>query len=495
MSKLKTISKIVAENSSFLWLIFGAILSLFVNGRWIFPAAAWLAPIFLMHFSRTQKPFRGFLFVLLLLSPVNIVAWKGAIPLQGVPYYAMMVMGAMFTAIIYLIDRLTYKHVNGFLSTLIFPSVSVAFEYLHVITSPYGTNGSLAITQTNLPMLQIVSITGIWGVLFLISWFAPFINWIWKKPFDILQIRTGFLIFTSIYISIFLFGSLRILLFTPQSETTRIASVTSALPDADIPPAKEQWENFRAASAEKQSDILYLSRKAACAGAQIIIWHEGEVFILKEDEKLFVDKGCELAKNENVFLGMALATFTLEFPKELAENKIVWIDTTGTILFEYIKAIPTPTEKCIAGDGKVKLLNLPKSKIASTICFDLDFPSYISKFGKVGVDIMISPANDWDAISRIHPIQTSFRALEQGFSLVRPNTSTGLSVAYDYQGRLLASLDYAKTSQRILIADVPTKGVNTIYSTVGDLFAWLCVIGTLFLIVWALLKRKRSPEQ
>jgi apolipoprotein N-acyltransferase len=475
------------DQRAFIWLILGAILSLFANGRWIFPMAAWLSPVFLMRFSRTQKPAKGFLLISLATAITGIIAWKGAIPVQGAPYYTMMVMGALFGALLYLIDRLIATRMNGFASTLVFPCSSVALEYLHVATSPYGSNGSLALTQNNLPLLQVVSITGMWGIIFLVTWFAPFVNWIWERSTDFARIRAGACVFTGVLIAVVLFGSLRLSFFPPSAETIRIASVTSVLPDPGIPSTMDGWEAFRTASAEKQADILRLSRQATSSGAKIIVWHEGEVFVLKEDERSFVDKGRELARTENVVLGMAIATFTRGFPKELAENKIVWIDTTETVLFEYLKAIPTPTEQCKAGDGEVKLLNLRQSRIASTICFDLDFPAFIGKFGKAGVDIMISPANDWDAISRTHPQQTSFRALEQGFSLIRPNTSSGLSAAYDYQGRLLTSIDYARTSERILVADLPAKGVNTIYSVIGDLFAWLCVLSTLLAVGWAII--------
>jgi apolipoprotein N-acyltransferase len=495
MSKLSSHSKMIIDNRSFVWLVLGTILSLFANGRWIFPLAAWLSPVFLMRFSRTQKPVKGFLLISLVTAITGIIAWKDAIPLQGAPYYTMMVVGALFGALLYLIDRLIAMRMNGFASTLVYPLASVAFEYLHVATSPYGANGSLALTQNNLPLLQVVSITGIWGIMFLATWFAPFVNWIWERSIDYARIRAGTFVFAGVLISVFLYGSLRLSIFPPCAETVRVASVTSVLSDPDIPSSANGWDIFRTASAEKQGDILRLSRQAACSGAKIIVWHEGEVFVLKEDEEIFVDKGRELARNENVFLGMAIATFTPAFPKELAENKIVWIDTTGTVLFEYLKAKPTPTEKCKAGDGEVKLLNLPQSRIASTICFDLDFPAFIGKFGKAGVDIMISPANDWDAISHTHPQQTSFRALEQGFSLVRPNTSSGLSAAYDYQGRLLTSIDYARTRERILVADLPAKGVTTIYSLIGDLFAWLCVLGTLAAAGWAILRRKQLTDQ
>jgi apolipoprotein N-acyltransferase len=489
-SKLNSIK--IKDSYSFVWLILGVIISLFASGRWIFPLAAWFAPVFFMRFSRTQKPTKGFLFISIATSITGIIAWKGSIPLDGTPYYIMMIIGALFGAILFLIDRMIAPRIDGFASTLIFPLASVAGEYLHISTSPYGANGSLALTQNNLALLQVVSITGLWGIMFLVTWFAPFINWMWENAFDYPRIRRGVYIFSGVLFFVFFFGAIRISYFPPSSQTIRISSVTSTLPDPEIPSNVEGWEIFRTASTEKQNDILRLSRQATCSGAKIIVWHEGEVFVLHEDESLFIEKGCEFARKENVFLGMSIATFTRNFPNELAENKIVWIDTTGTVLFEYLKAIPTPTEKCKAGDGAVKLLNLPQSRIASTICFDLDFPAFIGKFGTAGVDIMISPANDWDAISRSHPQQTSFRAIEQGFSLIRPNTSTGLSAAYDYQGRLLSSIDYARTSERILAADVPVKGVTTIYSLIGDLFAWLCALGFFITMGWAYYQDKKK---
>jgi apolipoprotein N-acyltransferase len=481
----------ITDKRPFVWLVLGTILALFANGRWIFPMAAWLSPVFLMRFSRAQKPARGFLLVWLATAVTGVIAWKDAIPLEGAPYYTMMIVGALFGALLYLIDRLVAPRLNGFASTLVFPCASVAFEYLHVATSPYGANGSLALTQTNLPLLQVVSLTGMWGIMFLVTWLAPVVNWIWEGPLEFARIRTGTLFFAGVVITVFLYGSLRLSAFPPSGETIRIASVTSALPDPNIPSTADGWETFRTASTAKQADILHLSRQAVCTGARIIVWHEGEVFVLKEDEHVFVEQGGELARSEKVTLGMAIATFTRDFPKELAENKIVWIDTTGAVTFEYLKAKPTPTERCKAGDGRVKLLALPQSRIASTICFDLDFPAFIGQLGKADIDIMISPANDWDAISRTHPQQTSFRALEQGFSLIRPNTSTGLSAAYDYQGRLLASLDYARTRERILVADVPVQGVTTLYSVIGDLAAWLCVLGTLLAAGWAVRNRRR----
>jgi len=47
----------------------------------------------------------------------------------------------------------------------------------------------------------------------------------------------------------------------------------------------------------------------------------------------------------------------------------------------------------------------------------------------------------------------------------------------DYQGRVIASQNYSASNDGILLADVPTHGVSTIYSHIGDAFAYLCTLG------------------
>src|SRR5213592_881614 len=60
-----------------------------------------------------------------------------------------------------------------FLAALAFPVYWVAYEYLTEIGSPHSTWGNLAYTQMNcLPIIQIASITGIWGISFIVFLFA-----------------------------------------------------------------------------------------------------------------------------------------------------------------------------------------------------------------------------------------------------------------------------------------------------------------------------------
>ena len=159
---------------------------------------------------------------------------------------------------------------------------------------------------------------------------------------------------------------------------------------------------------------------------------------------------------------------------------------------EYLKSRPVPGELTVAGDGKVAILDTLYGKIASVICYDMDFPGLVRQAGQAGADLMLVPAKDWKESRLMHWQMAVFRAIENGFSLVRSNGGHGLSAAADYQGRVLATTDQVTTEERLMIADVPTEGVTTIYSRIGDLFAWLCVAGVMAVVGWAVVRRRAA---
>ena len=58
-------------------------------------------------------------------------------------------------------------------AALAFPVFWVSFQYLSEVSSPHSTFGNLAYTQLNcLPLIQIASLIGIWGISFVVLLFA-----------------------------------------------------------------------------------------------------------------------------------------------------------------------------------------------------------------------------------------------------------------------------------------------------------------------------------
>lgn len=471
---------------SYLWLFVGAGLLLFSNGRWMIPLATWLAPIFLIRFARTQPAVRGLGLLLVANVLAHLFFWQGII-LGGLYVPVAIGVGVVFW-LPYLADRLLVNRLPGFAATLVFPLLQVSLEYIITIVSPLGSWGSLAYTQHSfLPFLQLLSITGIWGLSFLIAWLAPVVNWAWEQDFALQRVRIGVLTYGAILALVLVYGNVRLAFFLPQSATLHVASLTDEVNHFsvnDLPASREQ-------SLELGEGLLQQSRQQAQAGADVISWQEGGVVILQEDEARFIEQARAVAQEEQVSLLLGLYTVSEGFPDVKAENKAVWITPDGDVKWHYLKGRPVPgAEPIVPGDGVIPVDRTGPGAIASVICFDMDHPAYIRQAGRSGADVMLVPSNDYPAIVPFHTAMASFRGIENGFSVVR-TTAHGLSAAFDYQGRTLATADYATTKQA-MIAHVPTQGVKTIYTVVGDLFAWLSMVGFVTLVGLALFRPARA---
>lgn len=365
------------------------------------------------------------------------------------------------------------------------------FIYSH---GPFGSWGSIAYTQSgNLPLLQLLSVTGLWGIVFLIGWFAAVANQVLAEGLRAPQAWRGLTLFAGVYLFVVMLGGVRLAVFPPASPTVRVASLSPAktgIGVADVLDAvvagratDAEIGRFNAATAGTQDELLARSEREAQAGAKIVFWSEEAAFVLKDHEAELLARGRGLAAKYNIYLGMALAVWT---PKEKhpLENKIVLIAPTGEIAWQYWKARPTPGPEmamAVASDGKLRALDTGYGRLSTAICYDTDFPSFMKQAGALRTGILLSPASDWRAIDPRHTEIASFRSIEQGFNLVR-QANNGLSAAYDYQGHRLASMDEFQSTDLTLISQVPMEGVRTIYSRLGDWFAWICCGGLAALV-------------
>jgi apolipoprotein N-acyltransferase len=166
------------------------------------------------------------------------------------------------------------------------------------------------------------------------------------------------------------------------------------------------------------------------------------------------------------------------------------IDPSGSVVWDYAKTNHPLGDKAIfaPGPGVLPMVNSPFGRLTTVICFDADFPSLIRQAG--GADLLLVPANDWEPVAEFHSRMAIFRAIENGVSLVRP-TGNGISLAVDDLGRLRAyNADYFMTGKHTLITTVPIKGRPTLYSRIGDSFAYLCVVVLIVLSGFAVLQRR-----
>ena len=126
----------------FVWLAIGGVFATLCLGKGTIPLAAWLAPIFLLHFARITRPIAGLLSIWLVLLVAAAVSNRGVIPLSGFTYFGVVSMIAIALTISYVADRLLAAQFAGFSSTLIFPLACVAVEFINTRTGPLGSWGS-----------------------------------------------------------------------------------------------------------------------------------------------------------------------------------------------------------------------------------------------------------------------------------------------------------------------------------------------------------------
>lgn len=482
----KTMSKRETQYS-YIYLLVAFISLFFFNGKWILPVAAFLAPVFIIRFLRFQKPFTGFLIIILAFWVSNIFVWKGMMPMSGFLYYFVTFMMSVFTSLTFLLDRIYVQKFKGIVSTLIFPSIYVIMDYITISTNPSGSYGTLVHTQSSLPLLQLVSITGIWGVTFFITWTASIINWLWDNYFEKSKIYLAFRVFGIPFLSIIIWGQFR-LSHAIDSPTVRIAAINST---------KEEYHhrmktNHDTLVEKANQGFLTNCKIAASSGAEIVFGRETLISVPVDYETNFIGKAKSIAISDSIYIGIPIHVIPKESSNENPENKIIWISPTGETLFTYHKAKPTYPGECDYGDGIIKYFDSPYGRIGSAICFDMDFPSLIKQTGKLDIDIMLVPGSDWQEISPYHTYVASIRGVEHGFNMVR-STFKGFSASFNYKGQLLSSNDFFKTDEVILYSDVPVKGEKTVYSVLGDYFVWLCII--FFLLINAVfIKRKWTKK-
>jgi apolipoprotein N-acyltransferase len=489
-----------SQHFAYVWLVAAIILLFFANGRHLIFLATWLAPVFLMRYLRSQALLPGLLIGVLVNAVITTITWQGMIPVPGAWIILVGGMIGILSFMPYLVDRLVVAKSTGFLSTLVFPCAWVGFEYLNSLFNPYTTWGSLIYTQVNGPLafLQLVSLVGLWGPVFLLTWFASVVNWLWETNWMGANIKIGVVVYLGIVSGVILAGGLRLTFFPSVAETVRVAAIVSPFEwdlKQDVSDPAELAE-LRQTTLNVQGEFLKLSKQAVLGGADIILWSEAAAPVFEQDETTVIGNAATLASKLGVYLMLSLYTRPHQFPRQPWQNKVILLDQEGKTRFEYLKSRPVPGENSKRGDGDIPFTDTPFGRIGAAICYDMDFPDLMRQAGQKKIDLMLVPADDWVEITPLHTYMASIRAIENGFSLVRA-TNEGMSGAFDYQGRLLTSMNEFTSSQKIMYADLPTKGAKSLYPVIGDLFAWLCLVG-LVLLIWRKRpgkKRKRSSDR
>lgn len=486
------------SNSAWRWaaLAGGALAACFSNGMMGTVWGAWLAPALLLAFVMTTRVWVGALVMAGVWSVAGYIMFRGSLPVPEPEYIALSVIGGLLSALPYALHRLAAPELDRFTSTLVFPAAATALAFLVASGAPFGTWGNEAYTQLDVgPLAQLASLVGIWGITFLIGWCASILAAILTSP-AAKPVHASAL-FSLCLAGVLGYGFIRQQMSFEDAPKVRMAALSNP---ADVTDKFFEGCNDRAdlgcrrmKARDRWGKLFERSRQATRDGAKIIVWYESAAQYDKPIEEEFVAEAKAFAKENGVYL-IAGAAVAPQNPTEPLENKAMAFTPEGALAFTYHKAKPVPGEPIRAGDGKIPTLDTPYGRIGAMICFDANFPELSRQAAARDIDVLVVPSNDWPEITPLHGEMVRFRAIENGFSVVRA-TSNGQSIITDPIGRALARVNSFENRGDIAIADVPVRQVATIYRQVDDLFAGFCMLATVGLLAFAmargLIRRKR----
>ena len=499
-----------ASRLTWLWLAIGFVLLPFTTIQTVIPLAAWLAPTFLLRFVRTAR--RAWLALLLVFVAYAIgifIALRGsatsdiAVYIFGIVTFPL-IRGLMYT-LPYAADRLIGPRLGPWGRVFVFPLAFTSVDWLMSLSRIINSTGSPAYSQyDSLALMQVLSITGMWGITFLVMWFASTVNALWEQGFDWRPVRGMVGVFAGVLLGVLLFGSLRLNFFPPSPTSIKAATIT--LDDSLSQQAGSgiDWLKFNQSSdAERAAarpqfeatvdQLLARTETALRGGAKIVAWQEGAGTVLEEDKQSTLDRVAALAREYNADLEVSLGVLTRTTAQQFILNQSILVDHTGAVRWTYEKTylvIPVESYIAVPGDGRLPVVDTIAGRLSTAICNDLHFPTLIRQAGVSNADILIAPYSDVIPFGQGDSVTAIFRAIENGVSLLRP-AGHGTSMVVDYEGRILASQNYFTNDSGIMMTAIPTRGVTTIYSRIGDVFAYLCVAGLAYLAGQAFVRRKR----
>jgi apolipoprotein N-acyltransferase len=496
----------MAQTGSILSLLVGA--SLFgVATRLAFPPAAWIGLAALVHASRSIPAMSGATFLWLALYVSLAIANRDTLPIPLPVYLLIFVVEATIVTLPFVIDRIASPRIDGALATLIFPMALVTAEFLRSRLTSGASWWSIAYSQYGfMPLMQLSAVVGIWGITFVVAWFASTFELAWNRGFNWTEIRGPVLTYTIVLVSILLAGGVRLMAAPTDRASVRTATLNRPI-DLFAPGEITRISEGRVAATEHErlngtlsrlhDWFLEGSRREARAGARLIVWPEQNLLVFADDEPAFLERARRLAADEGIYLAMGMGTIHLG-ERLPFENKLVLVDPSGRIVTSHLKNRPVSGwEASILrrGDDGIPVVSTDTGRMAAAICFEADFPEFIRQAGQNDADLLILPVNEWKAIKNIHFQMHVFRAIENGMPLVRAAAS-GLSAAIDPWGRVLSMSDFYADGDRTMTAQLPMGRIPTLYARTGDWFSWLCVAGLAALLAVALIvAAERSMAQ
>ncbi len=488
---------------------------------------SWFALAILIHAVIRAKPriafFSGFFhalaFVLLSVPWIaTVLTVHGGLSVAGgwgVLLLIAITWGVLIGTYSWMVQRLSRDSVE--MACLAVPFLWIVTEFIRAhlpeISFPWNLLGYPA--SANSGLLQLATVTGIYGLSFVVAAYNAMIVWIAATPSRSLRFRllVG-IAFTGVLAAVMGLGPR----YVPQPRADHLARAVQ-LNFPEVPSYPSDW--FHAHAADLAS-IERLSLAPAAAGPDLLVWPETPAPFSQQDTEF-----AKIASNVAIKFGRSFLAGTIEWktpvnPAEIGEhpglvpyNSALLFDPQGQRVFVYdkihlvpfgeyepfplIHRVVSSVSDEVGGFHKGNNYAVGKlsggNRFGVFICYEAIYPGEVRRFAAKGAELLINISNDgWfgrSAAADQHLRMVRVRAVENRRWIVR-STNNGYTVSIDPYGQIYAPLPPDVRAA----ADLPYdfRSDETIYTRFGDWFAWLCVLVSVILVIITFRKANRAPN-
>jgi apolipoprotein N-acyltransferase len=428
------------------------------------------------------------------------LSWFIAIPVAFLlVLYMSLYLGLASAAAAVMIRRF------GAAGLLMAPATWVAAEYAraHIFGGfPWIPLGNAVVSL--LPVAQIASIFGVYGV----SWLLALLN----AVIALVMMTTGRRRLGAaaagilLLVGVSVWGGARLAdsRLTREGQPLRIALVQGNVPQ------EEKWDPDRAAAIFER--YLAMTRDAAADDAEFILWPESATpFYFDEDPRsaervrrlvseiqtplLFgtdeIEAGSPPKYYNSAFLlseaGTTAAVYRKMFLVPFGEY--VPFGTLLTFVAPLVEAV-----SAFSPGQRITMLPVNGHMVSTAICYEVVYPHLIRDGVLQGAELLTTITNDaWYGETSApwqHFQLAAMRAIEQGRYLARA-ANTGITGIVDPYGRVTVQTALFETT--VATGEVRFLQERTVYARIGDVAAQAAVLLTLLGVGTSLWTRRQAP--
>lgn len=474
---------------------------------------AWVSlvrPIMIISSLNGRAAFNAAYFFAFFFNLFSIY-WVGMVTIPGM--IAAILLVAFYYTFVFMLYKKVYN-LNPLYGMISLPFLWVGMEYFRTLSEFAFPWSDLGYSQSYyLTLMQIVSVTSIHGLSFLIVVVNILLWQILRKTVAIERKVTAFLFSVGIIFVLWGFGWVEMPKY-PEPGTTKVALLQGSVP------IEVKWKEGNT----HHSFMLYdsLANSINDTTVKLYVWPETSAprtLSTNAPYRRFVGR---IAAKTNAYHLVGALGETVADGKEKPYNSAYYFQPDGQLVLRYDKMKLVPFSEHVPyqdylpflqkgflqdylsfiktynvqfwsdfypGDS-LKLFPTPDYSFATLICFESTFPEFVRNTIQEGADFLVGITNDtWFGESvGIHMHSRIFitRCIENRSWGVRVANS-GLTYTVDQFGRIRSSLELNEVAA--LKAEVDLLDGFSMFTRLGDVigltsFLLTLSLGVIFIILW-----------